>query len=86
MITVADALPPGASVPKVQLASPADVVHEPEEMTLWTLKPAGAGASRVVFCREREVPFVKVVEYAMVLPAVTGFGEPESVAAAVPDE
>jgi hypothetical protein len=84
MITVAEALAPGASVPNVQLASPDDVVHEPEELTLTMLNPAGAGASRVVFGSERDVPFLNVVVYATVVPAVTGFGEPESVAEAVP--
>jgi len=84
MITVAEALPPGASVPNVQVASPDDVVHEPEELTLTMVNPDGAGASSVVFGSERDVPFVNVVSYATVVPAVTGFGEPESVAVAVP--
>jgi hypothetical protein len=84
MITVAEALAPGASVPNVHVASLADVVHEPDAVTLTMLNPAGAGASRVVFGSERDVPFVNVVSYATVVPAVTGFGEPESVAVAVP--
>jgi hypothetical protein len=61
MITVAETLAPGARVPKVQVASPADVLQEPEELTLTMLNPAGAGASRAVFGSERDVPFVNVV-------------------------
>jgi hypothetical protein len=84
MMIVADALAPFASVPNVQVARPDDVVHEPDELTLATVNPAGAGASRVTFCSGWDVPLWKVVLYAMVVPAVTGFGEPESVAVAVP--
>ena len=61
MITVAEALAPFASVPNVQVASPGDVVHDPEETTFTMLNPAGAGASRVVFWSGREVPLVNVV-------------------------
>src|SRR6185312_3030447 len=86
MITVAEALSPDPSGPKLHVASPADFVHEPEEVTLTMLNPAGAGASRVVFGSEWDVPLWKVVSYATVVPAVTGFGEPVSVAVAVPPE
>jgi hypothetical protein len=71
-------------VPNVQVALPEDVVHDPDVMTLVMLNPAGAGASRVVCGSDREVPFVNVVSYATDVPAVTGFGDPESVAVAVP--
>jgi hypothetical protein len=84
MMIVADALAPGARVPNVQVASPEDVVHEPDEMTFVMLNPAGAGASRVVCCTDWEVPFVNVVPYATDVPAVTGSGDPASVAVAVP--
>src|SRR6185312_5688267 len=61
MITVAEALSPDPSGPKLHVASPADFVHEPEEVTLTMLNPAGAGASRVVFGSEWDVPLWKVV-------------------------
>jgi hypothetical protein len=61
MITVAAAVAPCASVPNWHVASLADVVHEPAETTETTLNPAGAGASRVVFCSDFDVLFVNVV-------------------------
>jgi hypothetical protein len=61
MITVADTVAPSASVPNWQVASPADVVHEPAETTCRTLNPAGAGASSWVFCNAFDAPFVNVV-------------------------
>jgi hypothetical protein len=84
MMIVAEALAFFGSVPKVQIASPDVVVHDPDELTLEMLNPAGAGAWSVVFGSAWNVWFVKVVLYAMVVPAVTGFGEPVSVAVAVP--
>ena len=61
MITVAVAVAPCASVPNWQVASLADVVHEPAETTVRTLNPAGAGASSVAFCSDFDVPLVNVV-------------------------
>ena len=55
MMTVAETLAPWASVPNWQVASLADVVHEPAETTLRTPNPAGAGASSVVFCSDFDV-------------------------------
>jgi hypothetical protein len=59
-------------------------MHEPAETTLRMLNPAGAGASSRVFGNDLDVPFVNVVWYATVPPAVTGFGVPVRVADAVP--
>ena len=84
MITVAETVAPAASLPNWQVATLAEVVHEPAETTLRMLNPAGAGASSWVFWSDLGVPFVNVVWYATVPPAVTGLGVPVSVADAVP--
>jgi hypothetical protein len=52
--------------------------------TLRMLNPAGAGASSRASGSRLDVPFVNVVWYATVPPAVTGLGVPVSVADAVP--